>query len=81
MDDTSLGPKNTHQVSDSSLISFSWKKNIEILALKTLLNEYDLATTKTFCAIVGPRNKKQFLNPPMGDMPITKENGLKTSLM
>ena len=40
--------------------------------------DYQLATTKKFCANVGPRNKKQFLNPPMGNMPITKENGRET---
>ena len=36
---------------------------------------YQLAATKTFYANVGPRNKKRFLNPPVGDMPITEENG------
>ena len=36
--------------------------------------DYQLAATKTFCANVDPRNKKRFLNPPMGDMPITEEN-------
>ena len=36
---------------------------------------YQLGATKTFYANVGPRNKKRFLNPPMGDMPITEENG------
>ena len=40
--------------------------------------DYELATTKKFCANVGPRNKKQFLNPPMGNMPFTKENGQET---
>ena len=40
---------------------------------------YDqLEATKTFCANVGPRNKKRFLNPPMYDMPITEENGRVT---
>ena len=39
---------------------------------------YQLAATKNFYANVGPRNKKkkkQFLNLPMGDMPITEESG------
>ena len=40
--------------------------------------DYQLAATKDFCANVGPRNKKWFLNRPMGDMPITKENGQVT---
>ena len=40
--------------------------------------DYDLATTKKICANVGPRNEKQFLNPPMDNMPITKENGRET---
>ena len=40
--------------------------------------DYQLAATKTFCANVGRRNKKRFLNPPMGDMPITEENGRVT---
>ena len=40
--------------------------------------DYRLAATKTFCANVGPRNKKWFLNPPIGDMPITEENGRVT---
>ena len=39
---------------------------------------YQLVATKTFCANIGPRNKKRFLNPPMGDMPITEENGRVT---
>ena len=37
--------------------------------------DYQLAATKTSCANVGPRNKKRVLNPPIGDMPITEENG------
>ena len=37
--------------------------------------DYQLAATKNFCANVGPRNKKRFFNPPIGDMPITEENG------
>ena len=40
--------------------------------------DYQLVATKTFCANIGPRNKKRFLNPPMGDMPITEENGRVT---
>ena len=43
--------------------------------------DYQLEATKTFCANVGPRNKKKkkwFWNPPMGDMPITEENGRVT---
>ena len=40
--------------------------------------DYRLEATKIFCANVGPRNKKRFLNPPMGDMPITEENGRVT---
>ena len=39
---------------------------------------YQLEATKNFCANVGPRNKKRFLNPPMGDMLITEENGRVT---
>ena len=35
---------------------------------------YQLEATKTFCASIGPRNKKRFLNPPMYDMPITEAN-------
>ena len=37
--------------------------------------DYQLAATKNFCANVGPRNEKRFLNPPIGNMPITEENG------
>ena len=40
--------------------------------------DYQLEATKIICAKVAPRNKKQFLNPPMGDMPITEENGRVT---
>ena len=40
--------------------------------------DYQLAATKTFCANVGPRNIKRFLNPPIGDMSITEENGRVT---
>ena len=40
--------------------------------------DYQLVATKTFWANIGPRNKKRFLNPPMGDMPITEENGRVT---
>ena len=40
--------------------------------------DYQLEATKTFCANVGARNKKRFLNPPMYDMPITEENGRVT---
>ena len=40
--------------------------------------DYQLAATKNVCANVGPRNKKRFLNPPIGDMPITEENGRVT---
>ena len=40
--------------------------------------DYQLAATKTFCSNVGPRNKKRVLNPPMGDMTITEENGRVT---
>ena len=39
---------------------------------------YQLEATKTFCANVGPRNKKRFENPPMYDMPITQEYGRVT---
>ena len=35
----------------------------------------ELATTKKFCANVGPRNEIQFLNPSMGNVSFTKENG------
>ena len=40
--------------------------------------DYQLTATKKFCANVGPRNKKRFLNPPIGAMPITEENGRVT---
>ena len=40
--------------------------------------DYQLAATKTFRVNVGPRNKKRFLNPPMGDKPIIEENGRVT---
>ena len=40
--------------------------------------DYQLAATKNFYANVGPRNKKRFLNPPIGDMQITEENGQVT---
>ena len=40
--------------------------------------DYQLAASKTFCANDGPRNKKRFLNPPIGNMPITEENGRVT---
>ena len=36
--------------------------------------DYQLAATKNLCANVGSRNKKRFLNPPIGYMPITEEN-------
>ena len=32
--------------------------------------DYQLEATKNFCANIGPRNKKRFLNPPMYDMPL-----------
>ena len=37
-DDATSDPETNHQVLASSLISFSWKKNIEILAQKPSLN-------------------------------------------
>ena len=40
--------------------------------------DYQLEATKNFCPNVGPRNKKTGLNPHMGDMPITEENGRVT---
>ena len=40
--------------------------------------DYQLEATKIFGANVGPRNKKRFLNPSMGDMSITEENGRVT---
>ena len=40
--------------------------------------DYQLEATKIFCAYVGPRNKKRILNPSMGDMSITEENGRVT---
>ena len=40
--------------------------------------DYQVEATKNFCANVGPRNKNRFLNPSMGDMPITEENGRVT---
>ena len=40
--------------------------------------DYQLEATKNFCANVGSRNKKWFLNPPIYDMPITEENGRVT---
>ena len=40
--------------------------------------DYQLVSTKTFCSNIGPRNEKRFLIPPMGDMPITEENGRVT---
>ena len=40
--------------------------------------DYQLDATKIFCTNVGPRNKKRFLNPPRGDMPLTEENGRVT---
>ena len=53
-------------------------KNIEILGQKTTLNGYQLAAAKTFCTNIGPRNKKQILNPLIGNMPFTKETGRET---
>ena len=35
--------------------------------------DYDLAVTKQICANIGPRNKKQFLNPPIDNMPKQKK--------
>ena len=40
--------------------------------------DYQLETTKIFGANVGLRNKKRFLDPPIGDMPITEQNGRVT---
>ena len=37
-----------------------------------------LVAPKNFRTNIGPRNKKQFSNSPMGNMPITEENGLVT---
>ena len=33
---------------------------------------------KNFAPILAQEIKKQFLNPPMGNMPFTKENGQET---
>ena len=41
--------------------------------------DYQLAAPKNVCANVGPRNKKTVFTPPMGDMPITEENGRVTT--
>ena len=51
------------------------EKNIEILVQKPSLNGLSIRRDQLFCANVGPRNEKRFLNLPMGDMPITEENG------
>ena len=40
--------------------------------------DYQLAVTKNLCANVGSRNTKRFLNPHIGDMQITEENGRVT---
>ena len=40
--------------------------------------DYQLAVTKTFAPTLAQEIKKWFLNPPMGDMPITEENGQDT---
>ena len=40
--------------------------------------DYQLKATQIFCTNVGPRNNKRFLNPAIGDMPITEENGRVT---
>ena len=40
--------------------------------------DYQLAATKKFCTNIGQKNKKRFLNLPIGDMPITEENGRVT---
>ena len=37
--------------------------------------DYQLAAPKIFYTNVGPRTKKRFSNPAMGNMPITEENG------
>ena len=37
--------------------------------------DYQLEATKNVCVNVGPRNQNRFLNPSMGDMPITEEKG------
>ena len=39
---------------------------------------YQLEATKNVCDKVGPRNKKQVLNPHVYDMPITEEDGRVT---
>ena len=40
---------------------------------------HELETTKNFAPTMAEEiRKKVFLNPPMGNMPITKENGWET---
>ena len=40
--------------------------------------DYQLEVTKNFVPALAQELKKQVLNPPMGDMPITEENGRVT---
>ena len=40
--------------------------------------DYQLAATKKIAPTLAQEIKKQFLNPPIGDMPITEENGRVT---
>ena len=47
-DDATLGPETNHQVLASSLISFSWKKSIEILAQKPSLNGLSISGDQKF---------------------------------
>ena len=39
---------------------------------------YQLEATKIFAPTLAQEIKSGFLNPPMGDMPITEENGRLT---
>ena len=40
--------------------------------------DYQLSAIRNFWANVDPRNIKRFLNPPIGNIPITEENGRVT---
>ena len=69
------------RVRDSSATQIFFKKKKDDATSGSETNQqmdYQLAATKNFCANVGPRIKKRFLNPPIGDMPITEENGRVT---
>ena len=57
-DDATSGPEYNHQVLASSLISFTWKKNIEILVQKPSLNGLSIRGDQIFLRKRWPKKKK-----------------------